>query len=397
MSGFIAKVKKEFTPQRIAIFSFIFSLLLVTGAWGDPITKNEVEDLNIVISQIVGGQPDVLLITDLSGSMIRAFGGSQIGNWDLTNNDDGALDICEQIHCGNSCDDFVERSLAAHCAENITNSSVCGAKYCTGGLGTCDTQEQFTNFLACIQSQGVLTQAQINTALDKWCGNNNGTYNSGTDVCGNNDGTTPDGSAEFEGAAAALDARANLTECSTSNCRDFSGGTYTRDDYACDRSGEYTNYRACMLNSQAIDINKPENCTGGTANPPYCTGKPAYGSTRLDGLLGVLFDFLDADDSLDAAMCDDPSHFYDGTSDSVTCQNFMFTPYRNVRKFVREDAIPPDKLPITGPTDTLLENQLTADDWDSLGIEIRPMYVFGTGELEYVHKHRYVPNREQVL
>ncbi|HVY56133.1 MAG TPA: hypothetical protein VHC46_10290, partial [Thermodesulfobacteriota bacterium] len=379
MMSCISKSIKRLKLQKAAIISLVLSLLLVTGVSADPIKKNEVEDLNIVISQIVGGSPDVLLITDLSGSMIRAFGGSQIGNWDMTN-DDGALDICEQLHCGGSCDDLVERSLAAHCAENITNSSVCGAKYCTGGLGTCDTQEQFNNFMACIQSKGVLTQAQINTILDKWCGNNNGTYNAATDICGNNDGTTPDGSAEFEGAAAALDAEANLTECSAANCRDFTGSGYTRNDYACDRSGEYTNFRNCMLNSQAIDINKAENCTGGTANPPYCSGKPTYGSTRLDGLLGVLFDFLDADDSLDAAKCDDPSHFYDGTSNSISCQNFMFTPYRNVRKLVREEGTNSEKLlPITGATDTPLKNQLTANDWDSLGMQIRPMTYSGQG------------------
>ena len=378
----ISQFKKKFTLQKSAIFSFILSLLIVTGAFADPMTKNEVEDLKIIISQVVGGEPNVLFITDLSGSMIRAFGGKQIGSWD-DDADGGALNICEQLHCGSNCDDFVERSLAAHCAENITNESVCGAKYCTGGLGTCDTQQQFNNFLACIQSQGTLTQAQINTILDKWCGDNNGTYNSGSDICGSNDGTTPDGdgSAEFEGAAAALDARANLTECSTTNCRDFSGTGYSRDDYACDRSSEYTDFRACMLNSQTIDKNQAENCTGGTANPPYCQGRPAYGTTRLDALMAVIFDFLDADDSLDNKMCDDPSHLYDGTSSSISCQNYMFTPFRNVRQIVRDDGNPSSNrsLPITSGTDTKLANELTDADGDELGVRIRPLTYSGEG------------------
>ncbi|HKQ31684.1 MAG TPA: hypothetical protein VJV40_00665, partial [Thermodesulfobacteriota bacterium] len=200
-------------------------------------------------------------------------------------------------------------------------------------------------------------------------------------MCGANDGNTPDGSAEFEGAAAALDARAGLTECSAANCADFTGGSYTRNDYACDRSSEYTNFRACMLNSQTIDKNQAENCTGGTANPPYCNGQPAYGTTRLDALMAVIFDFLDADDSLDSKMCDDPSHLYDGTSSSVSCQNYMFTPFRNVRQIVRDDGNPSSNrsLPITSGTDTKLANELTDADGDELGIRIRPLTYSGEG------------------
>ena len=376
----IANLKNKIKMQRAAIFSLIASLLFVTGALADPITKNDVEDLKVIISQFVGGQPNVLFITDLSGSMVRAFGGTQIGSWD-DDADGGALNICEELHCGNSCDDLVERSLAAHCAENITNESVCGSKYCTSGSGTCETAEQFNNFVACILSHGTVTQSQINIVLDKWCGNNNGTYSSTGDICGNNDGNTPDGSAEYEGAAAALDAQANLTECSTTYCRDFTGSGYSRDDYACDRSGEYTNFRACMLNSQAIDINKTENCTGGTANPPYCSGIPTYGTTRLDALLGVIFDFLDADDSLDSKKCDDPNHLFDGTHNSVSCQDYMFTPFRNVRQIARDDGSPSANrnLPITSGTDTKLTNELTSADGDLLGLRIRPLTYSGEG------------------
>lgn len=373
MSRTITRFKTEITPQRIAIFSFIFSLLLVTGAWGDPITKNEVEDLNVIISQVVGGEPDVLFITDLSGSMIRAFGGSQVGSWD-DDIDGGALNICEDVQCNGNCNNFVKRSLAAYCAENITDLADCGSKYCTGGLGTCDTQGEFNNFLACINSKGTLTQTQINNVLDLWCGNNNGTYSAVSDACGVNDGFSPDGSQEYEGAAAALDSLANLTQCSATYCR-------TNSDPACDTSTEYTNFRNCMLNSQAIDTNKLENCTGGTLNPPYCRGIPTYGTSRLDGLMSVIFDFLDADDSLATKMCDDPNHLYDGTSSSVTCQNYMFTPFRNVRQIVRDDGSPPSNrnLPITNGADTKLANELTDADGEILGLRIRPLTYSGEG------------------
>lgn len=373
MLRYITKLESGLTKRSITILSFILTLLVATGAWGDPITKNEIEDLKIVISQIVGGEPNVLFITDLSGSMVRAFGGSQVGSWD-DDVDGGARNICEDVQCGGNCDNFVKRSLAAHCAENITDLSDCGSKYCTGGLGTCDTQQQFDNFLSCINSKGTLTQAQINSVLDLWCGNNDGTYNAVSDACGVNDGTSPDGSQEYEGAAAALDSLANLTECSATYCR-------TNSDPACDLSSEYTNFRNCMLNSQLIDTNKLENCTGGTLNPPYCSGQPAYGTSRLDALMSVIFDFLDADDSLATKMCDDPNHLYNGTSSSVTCQNYMFTPFRNVRQIVRDDGSPPANrnLPITNGADTKLANELTDADGDILGLRIRPLTYSGEG------------------
>lgn len=374
-----SKIKSVLISTKVRVLSVTLLLLLVNGAQGEPIKHNEVEDLNIIISQIVGGEPNVLFITDLSGSMIRAYGGEQIGNWD-GNVDGGNLVICEQLHCGNSCDDFVERSLATHCAENISNVSVCGSKHCIGGTGTCDTAAQFNNFLTCVQGTGALTQAQIDLALDKWCGNNNGTYNAGTDVCGNNDANDPDGSMEYEGAAAAIEARAQLTECSASNCADFSGSPSRGNDYACDRSGEYTNFRGCMLNSQTIDRNQLANCTGGTANPPYCTGMPTYGTTRLDMLYGVIFDFLDADDSLGSKTCSDPSHLFDGSSTTISCQDFMFTPFRNVRQIVRDDGDPSANrnLPIVS-TPGKLANELTVDDGNLLGLRFRGLTYSGQG------------------
>ncbi len=373
-------LKKRINPHVIQIFSIALLLLFVTGANGEPIKKNEVEDLNVIISQIVGGEPNILFIMDLSGSMIRSFGGSQVGNWD-DNVEGGALNICEALHCGSSCDNFVERSLAAHCAENITNVSVCGSKNCIGGSGTCDSQAQFDNFMTCINNSGALTQAQIEDMLDLWCGDADNVYEPlGDDRCGVNDSQAPNGTQEFEGAAAALDAWANFTECSSSVCTaDDDSDPF--NDYACDLSSEYSSYRSCMLNTQAININQTENCTGGTDNPPYCSGQPAYGSTRLDATLSVIFDFLDADDSLATKMCDDPSYLFDGTSSSVACQDFMYTPFRNVRQIVRDDGSPTSnrRLPVTGASNTKLTDELTNADGDELGVRLRPLTYSGEG------------------
>ena len=95
--------------------------------------------------------------------------------------------------------------------------------------------------------------------------------------------------------------------------------------------------------------------------------------------MAVIFDFLDADDSLDSKMCDDPNHLYNGTSNSVSCQNYMFTPFRNVRQIVRDDGSPPSNrnLPITSGADTKLANELTDADGDELGIRNTSAYLFG--------------------
>ena len=67
---------------RVKILLVFFILVFVTGARGNDITENQVEDLNILISQVIGGQPNVLILYDNSLSMGDNFGGSQLGNWD---------------------------------------------------------------------------------------------------------------------------------------------------------------------------------------------------------------------------------------------------------------------------------------------------------------------------
>src|SRR3990167_10775245 len=89
-------IKTRFGLHRVKILGLFLLLLFVTGAQGEPIKKNEIEDLNIIISQIVGGEPNVLLIADYSGSMLRSWGGGQVGNWD-EEDDNGVIEDCEEL------------------------------------------------------------------------------------------------------------------------------------------------------------------------------------------------------------------------------------------------------------------------------------------------------------
>src|SRR3990170_4068012 len=73
------------------------------------------------------------------------------------------------------------------------------------------------------------------------------------------------------------------------------------------------------------------------ANGILCS-KGIFGSTRMDMTEAAIFDLLDANDSLATKMCDDPNMLFGDSSldedtnpDSViTCQEFMYTPFRDV-------------------------------------------------------------------
>jgi hypothetical protein len=129
---------------KLKIALVLIALVLVTGAHGKPIIQNQVEDPNILISQFVGGQPDVLIIQDLSGSMMINYGGTQIGNWDNTN----AITSCEGFYGTRAGDGTIQSS---HCAENTAGTDVCGSINCQDGI--CDDQTSFHNELNCIQQQ----------------------------------------------------------------------------------------------------------------------------------------------------------------------------------------------------------------------------------------------------
>ncbi|MEZ4547622.1 MAG: hypothetical protein R3B51_07855 [Thermodesulfobacteriota bacterium] len=361
--------KKYFESKAVRVRAKVFGLallfLFVTGAKADPIRKNEVEDLNIIISQVVGGEPNVLLIADYSGSMVRNWAEKQVGNWDGTDNS-GTIGDCEELYSTSSSEG---RRMAAHCSENVAGVSVCGSRH-AGGSGVVSNQQELLDFVACIQNPPGggppgLTNTQISTVYDQLCGNNNGYLGETIFDCSGN---------EYAEAAAAMDAWAGFTQCSSVNCN-ASGGT----SRACDTSTEYGNFKDCMKAVQAITVNKTQNCANsGEAN---CSGEPRYGSSRVDMLHSVLFDFLDADDSLADKMCDDPSKLFDGASTSISCKDFMATTFRVVRQIARDDGSPSSnrRLPITGSNNTKLNDELTDDDREELGIGIRPLTYSGVG------------------
>ena len=365
MPNRIRNIKPALMMHRVKALSLVLLLSLVTGAQGEPVTKNEIEDLNIVISQIVGGEPNVLIITDYSGSMLRGWAGTQVGNWD-EDTDGGVIDDCEELYSTGSTEG---RRLAAHCMENVAGVSVCGSRN-AGGSGIVSTRQELIDFVDCIKNppgggSAALTNTQINTVYDQVCGNNNGNLTETINDCSGN---------EHAEAAAAMDAWAGFAQCASVHCN-ASGSGNTR---ACDTSGEYNNFKNCMQTVQAITKNKTQNCSN--SGMTDCTGAPRYGSSRVDMLHSVLFDFLDADDSLADKMCDDPSKLFNGVSTSITCQEFMYTPFRNVRSIARDTSSASSTfLPITGASDTKLINELTADDAVELGVRLRALQYSGQG------------------
>ncbi|MCC6711763.1 MAG: hypothetical protein IT344_00225 [Candidatus Dadabacteria bacterium] len=365
MAKRIRNIKPALMMHRVKALSLVLLLLLVTGAQGEPVRKNEVEDLNIIISQIVGGEPNVLIITDYSGSMLRGWAGTQAGNWD-EDNDEGVIEDCEDIYSTNSTEG---RRLAAHCIENVAGVSVCGSRN-AGGSGIVSNRDEMLNFVSCIESPpgggaAGLSSYQMSVIYDQLCGNNNGNLTETINDCSGN---------EYAEAAAAMDAQAGFTQCASVYCN-ASGSGNTR---ACDTSTEYNNLKSCMRAVQAITKNQTQNCAN--SGEENCTGAPQFGSSRVDMLHSVLFDFLDADDSLADKMCDDPSMLFNGVSGSITCRDYMYTPFRNVRRIAREESTgSPRLLPITGGADTKLIDELTIEDAEELGVRLRALQYSGAG------------------
>ncbi|MGE5443659.1 MAG: hypothetical protein ACM3SR_03545, partial [Ignavibacteriales bacterium] len=104
LKGRIYKLTRNVIPSavrnlkrllRCPFAPLAITLLFVTGAHGNPIVKNDVEDLNIIISQFVGGQPDILTILDLSNYMGINYGNEGAGNWDST----PVITSCETQFC----------------------------------------------------------------------------------------------------------------------------------------------------------------------------------------------------------------------------------------------------------------------------------------------------------
>lgn len=332
---------------RIRLVVFLVALLFVTGARGDEIIENQVEDINILIPQIIGGEPNVFIIWDNSLSMADNFGGSQVGNWDS----DDVIESCETFQNVNT------NYAKAHCIGNASGTNPCGSIACTGSqIGPCERPEDFENFLQCIETKyPTLFSSVYTTVVPNACGGS--TPNPRTQCTNITERVHAAAAIEYEAlkrANAANSANFPLN-CGAANC---TGDT----DKSCNGSTEYNTFKTCMdsLRRQPTTT----TCTVGQ----NC-GRGKFGSTRMDISLSVFFELLDADDSLATKFCDDPNRFFDGVNTSISCGDFMNTPFRDVNGRVSGTT----SLPITGATDTPLIDELTVNDADVLGLRFRPM------------------------
>src|SRR3990170_2726223 len=83
------------------------------------------------------------------------------------------------------------------------------------------------------------------------------------------------------------------------------------------------------------------------ANGQLCS-KGIFGSTRMDMTKAAIFDLLDADDSLATKMCQDQGGIFSGTLNApISCQDFMFTPFRDVGAIAKGTG-PNSSLPLAG-------------------------------------------------
>ncbi len=353
---------------KLQLILFVVAIAMITGARAEEIIKNDVEDVNLLISSLLGGQSNILVILDSSGSMGLNFGGDQVAKWAQHSN----VAYCEYFW-GNSYD-------RAQCIANATGTSPCGSISCTSKGGVCDNQEDFESFLQCIESP-----TDPRDGVSPWYGDLVGNGNANDSIvddiyqkvvveeCGSpisdpNPRTYCDTVSEWQKAAAALDAYALKLahddepstfplDCASQYC---AGGS----EAYCDTT-EYNDFKTCMQSNRiqptSTSCTNGEDCSHGE-----------YGSTRMDGALAAFFDLLDADDSLGDVLCDDPSMMFDGSNNSITCLDYMYTPFRDVRQIVKGTGTS-SKLPITARQDKPLLDVLNDDDADILGFRFRPM------------------------
>ncbi len=390
MVNYIKSVNKKYLKLLMTL-TIVF---IVTGAnsqeFSEPVIENEVEDKNITGADVEGAAPNLAFILDLSGSMGRNFGGTQVGNWDSDTS---------FARCGDQTPDNTdERIDLGFCAENIANLTVCASQNCTEDGHRCRNAVDLQNQEACVLNALGLTS--INDTLpngqtaaciyNRVCGNNNSICGENATFCGDGD--------ERNRAAWALEAAAGFTQCSiASNCQ-LSGD----DDPSCNTSGDINRFITCMNNLQTINdelysdnsllpVEQPENCTGGTFLPSpgtTCDGQPINGATRLDSALSVLLNVLDSDDSLDdtgALTCVDSSGLWSNTpGEDISCKDFLETPYRNVSDYIYDGGtITPfpstddEAINLPSTPSTSIREQLSDSDADNFKTKFLPMYYSG--------------------
>jgi hypothetical protein len=423
------KIYKIYLNKRIfrikilllGLFALFFSggHFLINDSLSDPIIHNDVEDLNILISEFIGSNPNVLFVLDGSLSMADNFSGAQIGNWDRINSDNRRGSVI------NACNSFqnVDTNFArVHCMGNASGTNPCGSIACTGQVGACEQQRDFGQFVSCIEStySSVININDLyNTVIPNACRRDGGITVNPLIECGT-DLERARGAASLEVHALQLANAADSSNfplnCAAANC----GGT----NKSCNTDTEKANFEACLggstfgggatpqhsacslssdcqlgnccstfdslchASSDGITDSHGDSCVGASTRiqptVQTCTSgelcsRGIYGSTRLDGALSTIFDFLDADDSLDDLMCDDTNRIFDGVNSSISCKDFMSTPFRNVSRISGDcSSGDPDQLPITGATDIDLLDVLTFDDAQALEMRFRSMIFSGT-------------------
>ena len=263
---------------QLSVLAVMLFAMLLPDAKAAPIVDNNTEDLDIIIQQIIGTEPNVVTILDLSGSMGRNYGGEQIGDWD----GEDVFDRCGGTGSENA------RSRTAFCAENIANLTICSSRTCTADGHRCETAEDLAAQVACVTAEGEITQEEIEDIYSEICGGSTIT------ACNNN--------GERNRAAAAMEAAAGLTQCSVaSNCHTDNDD----DNPSCNTTGDFNRFRDCMEEDPdqfVFSFLQEANCTGGTTE---CFGDFEWGSSRMDVALNVIFNVLDADNSLSELECSD--------------------------------------------------------------------------------------------
>src|SRR3972149_3402656 len=269
--------------------------------------------INILISTVIGGQPNVLIIYDNSLSMGDNFGLDELGNWDT----DSVITRCEVFQNVNF--DYAR----AHCIGNASGTNPCGSTACAGSrTGTCEEPDDFERFLVCIETKYPTLFSSVYATVVPSVAPGNACSGVGTDplIECTTDTERAHAAAAIENEALKQANTADSTiplNCGAENC-------VADADKSCDISTEYTNYQSCM-NSLRI---QPTSTI--CANGVLCS-KGIFGSTRMDMTQAAIFDLLDAADSLAEKMCQDKGGIFSGTVDApISCQDFMYTPFRDV-------------------------------------------------------------------
>jgi len=388
--------KKKFTQHIKLLFIFLFLILSYsTHSHSVNIVRNEVEDPRLTGEEFEGSAPNVSIILDLSRSMTNTPVQGQVGNWDGLN----TFNLCGNNRNPDDNDDqaIIDNRVAVNfCMENLSGLNTCAKNICTNSIfdnspgGTtrdinspnaCTTRKQLAAQQDCIINMlpGVNNinddlpiafksgQNSISCLYDRICGNEDNICSETLNDCIE----IPD----RNHAAYAMEVAAGFTQCSNNapinnsrnECISSDANCSNMDinecSPACQTFMDTSAFRACMRQDQSIFPQFTDtNCNGES-----CSGRPRDGSSRIDGALNVIFNFLDADNSFD----DIEQHSCNLDGELVSCDEFINAPYHDPSDFVRGI----DTLPSS--TSETLFDAFSQDDADILDFRFLPMNYVG--------------------